>query len=43
MNDKRRQVILWYVKEVTLYDGDDLAQYVADFWRDVQDRVLQAE
>ena len=37
---KRQQAILWYVKEVNLYDGEDLAQYATDFWRDVQDRIL---
>lgn len=40
MSTKRAQVILWYVKEVNLYDGDDAAQYAGNFWRDVQDRIL---
>lgn len=37
---RRQTVILWYVKEVNLYDGDDLSRYASDFWRDVQDRIL---
>jgi len=36
----RKEVILWYVKEVNLYDGEDVAEYAGNFWRDVQDRIL---
>jgi hypothetical protein len=34
------ETILWYVKEVNLYDGEDVAEYATAFWRDLLDRVL---
>jgi|ERR1700687_440600 len=36
----RLDKILWYVKEVNLYDGEDVAEYATNFWRDLLDRVL---
>jgi hypothetical protein len=36
----RLDKILWYVKEVNLYNGEDVAEYATNFWRDLLDRVL---
>jgi hypothetical protein len=37
---RRMEKILWYVKEVNLYNGEDVAEYATNFWRDLLDRVL---